>query len=202
MAVIDSPTTTDVATIDATSKALRFISYGENNNPLIYKPAGVYSNAFNFTAVTATANEYLFALNNPGNSGVTIYIKEIYMETLFHGTTAASAWQIQVVKFIGNFSNSAVNIGKFDSSYATPGGFITQDNAGSTIPANVFELGILAEMNQPRSAGGVQRLSMKYANPAHGNTLDILPNEGIGFKMITATVSGDYLTGYVIWEEL
>lgn len=208
MAIIKSGASTDVLTIDPSSKAARVTLYDSAGNEISSLPifertdrtsALVYSYSEIDVAGQAAANNF-FALSNPAASGKRIALIHIDHQVysvaaaatknswnLFHCTAEASAG-----------TDTSANIHRVLSSQAAPVAVVRNNNPTITSGKLIQSFAAGGDV----TAAGIYSTPTTVYNPNNEEEQSIiLPGEGIAFRQ---TVAGDTDQTYcfrVVWME-
>lgn len=211
MAVLDSPTTTDQATVGVTSKALYTTPYGTPGDELAPAPVGVYSAAVMITLNSGlTTPAYVWGMSLPVAATRTAFIRAVYLRGCFPVSASAAASQgayqlLKVRGVIDTATGTAVVAIKLDSAYAAAGMELTTDGTGGITflaPGGV-EVVSLGELRQPRRVGSSGELVLYGSSPrSRTNVLELLPGESLVIKALNAiTATNENIGGAVNWEE-
>lgn len=205
MAVIQSGASSDLWTIDGTSKAGRVTLYDPAGNEIFQRPpTGAYVLPINIRQTAATAANQLVWAMRLVTSSRRVYIRQIVLACAFDGTAAASTSRygisrcatatatggtaIPVIKKRSNYSTSDVTDARFLDTGLTI--------AGMTFETAAFIVGC------PRGASGA---SVPFVFGTDDGTafssFELASGEGLGIGLSSAAVVGDSLVGWVAWDE-
>lgn len=211
MAQIESGATSDLATVDPTSKALRVSLYDTNGIPVHQYPTGSYALSIGlgrFTVLTTTGS--IFAMRNASTR--TIYIRKFHVWVSFDGTAAASTQIFSIRRFSTatpsggttltlpaaavKKNNAMSDSALTDARHAT----ITSGTSPLTVTSVVFEQA-LARFTLNRNAGVIQALDFKFFDKPADQVV-LAANEGIDIHITNTAVVGDAIVGTVEWDEV
>ena len=221
MAQIQSGATSDLLTVDPTSKAARVTLYDSTGREITPKATGAYSLGFQVRH-TGGAVSGVTVLNMRGPPSLTAYVKRIVGQMGFDGTAAAANTQ-RYGFFRGagaanasgggsNVSPSATN-GKKRAAYGnwTLNNF-TYDLSGTglTTTSITYEAQPFAIVTLPlimgAAASATAPLNPFTVNFAQEGTLDQVfelgANDHIGIQVLTTTtIAGVTISGRIEWDE-
>lgn len=122
---VKSGATSDILTVDPTSKAARVTLYNTDGSPII--PAGdpptYMATTAGMTLATLAANSCILSIDNPALSAKTYYFIRLFLTTSFSGTAAATYVPFSMSRGTGTSAGGTANktaaaIGKRDTTVA------------------------------------------------------------------------------------
>ena len=199
MTLIQSGASSDLATVDPGSKALRATLYKSNGAELDFDGSaatGSYGVVVDVVPTTLTDGTVYWTLLNNGTKEVWLKCFELTMG--FSGTAAATRSALSISRFSNatpSGGTSAVPV-KHDPAFpASSVGDVRFAPAGLTLSGVVFEAPfcLLAVPNQ---------LNANFSFPINPpGAIVIEPNQGIAVRAVGAVVLGLFLAGSVHWAE-
>lgn len=201
---LKSGASADLATIDATSKALRSTFYTSGGTEIVKDPSqGIYHLPVILRMSAAVAVDSLVWSMRNGSSK-TIYIDEIQLLTGFDGTVAASVSRFGLVRFSGAnpTGGTAMTPVKHASAMAAS---TVQDaqydgTAALTVTGITFE-SYWAIAGSQRQVNSTNNLTIRADSFSRRGVFELASNEGLGIRLQVAAVIGDHCIGHVKWRE-
>jgi hypothetical protein len=204
---IRSGATSDLLTVDATSKAARATLYDSAGNELLVVPAGEYVAGFLNTRISAiiAAGSAIWAMR--AGAANRVYIRELTLMCSFDGTAAATTSFFGLVRFTGAnpTGGTALTMFKKRTTYGATNVQDARFNAGAalTVAGITFESTTQAAFGvgcaRQVSSTNVLNVGPRDMDRLGGFVLE--PNEGLALMCIVATVAGDSVQGHIAWEE-
>lgn len=204
MAQIQSGATSDLMTVDPTSKAARVTQYDTSGNTVFYAaPVGAYLLPIQVRQTAATsAASTIWAMRN--STTISVYIKKIVVNTSFDGTPAASTGAYNFLRFntATPTTGTALTVVKKSNSYGasnvTDARFL---DTGLSVTSVVFETSFM-QVGVARQNGSTQVMQSIFDLSGYRNQPFILaPSEGLCIQLNVTAVIGDSIAGYVEWDE-
>lgn len=199
MTLLQSGASSDLATVDAGSKALRTTLYKPNGDVLDLDGSaadGAYGVVVDVVPTTLTDGTAYWSMLNNGTKEVNI--KRLALSMGFSGTAAAT----KSVLSLSRFSNSTPSGGtsavpvKHDPAFATSSvGDVRFAPAGLTVTGIVYEAPICL-LAVPNQLNANFSLPVTLASP-----FVLEPNQGLIVRAYGAVVLGLFLVGSVHWTE-
>jgi len=209
MAQIKSGATSDLWTIDPTSKAGRVTLYDSSGNE-VAKPPGTGSYILQIPngRITAAigAGSTLWAMRNGATK--TLSIRRVLLTIGFDGTGVATTSLFELVRFstaapTGGTAITA-NVVKKKNSYGASTLADARFNSGAalSVVSVVFEAAF-GMWGVPRGAtGAVATVDARWRTGLESyDTFNLAINEGIAIRCTVATVIGDSFKGMIEWDE-
>lgn len=198
--------------VDSTSKAMRATLYDSAGNEIFSTPDGSYLANIDLRpgAITAGASVALWAMRNAASK--TIFIRRLFLTGSVNPTTsAASSWYYSLNRFAtatptgGNAGTILKKKNSYGSSTITDIRQIAAAaTSGLTTTSVVFEAAF-SILTGPRHVGAVAALDLNFLSSAQYEKyapFELAANEGFAILIPTnAAVSGDFLTGFIEWDE-
>jgi hypothetical protein len=213
--IVQSGATSDLLTIDATSKAARVTGYDSAGNELIKPPTASYLMAVPVGRDTAarTAAGAFFAIRN-NTSGRTIYIRRIVMTATFDGTGAATTSRLDLARFSGATPSGGTAItlpggaikkrNSYGSSNLLDARFITGTAGGLTMAGTTVETAFACFGVARGATGGsatfIQEFGSAGAYPT--DRFELATGEGLCVLAGVTGVIGDGFIGSIEWDEI
>lgn len=212
MPTIQSGATSDLLTIDPTSKAARATLYDSSGNELVVKPTEgsfVAQVLLRQSAATA-ANSLVWSLFNT-NATKKLRVRSIRLMILFDGTAAAAttrAYYLQRTKTAAPTGGTAIVPSKKRTADAASIADVRFVDTGLTVGSLVTEgtqnTDAFMKIAMPISAtGGVQQFPLPLHLMAERliAPIELGQNEGIGVYLNENTTVGLGLAGAFEWDE-
>lgn len=202
---IKSGATSDYATIDSTSKALRIIRYDDDGNALQPPPTGVYMIPFNLS-LTANFTGVIWGIRNGPSSTVSMYIRTIFIRSAFLSTILASQGG---APFFTVFNGANLSGGNSLTPIKLQSGFASSQVSDARQTAGAAALtttgtSIVSQLYgnyQPKSPGANNAMKLKFYEPYNPKgMLTLAAGEGLYINITTNNQNIVY-SGYILWEE-
>lgn len=207
-----------IATIGATSKAIRITNYDSGGNVLNKIPTGSYLApvSIRHTAADAVDSCVWHMRNNDTSqtsSPLVVHIRAINLIFGFDGTAATNTVRYALHRSFAATptGGTAVTVIKKKTSYAASVVGDIRGNAVLTFSAGVsnsFEGGTaspsaISIFGNPISVtNAVCSYMMQINNPNETlECIELQPGEGLGIRLAVAAVAGQMLSGYIEWDE-
>jgi len=199
MTLIQSGAGSDLATVDAGSKALRATLYKPNGQVLDFDGSaatGTYGVMMDVVPTTLTDGTVYWTLLNNGTKEVWLKCLELTMG--FSGTAAATRSALTISRFSNTTPSGGTSgvVVKHDPAFPSSSvGDVRYAPAGLTVTGVVFEAPIclLAIPNQ---------LNANFSFPiVPPGSIVLEPNQGLAVRAFGAVVLGLFLSGSVHWSE-
>lgn len=200
-----SGASSDILTIDPTSKAARVTLYDSNGNESNKPPTGCYMANVNIRQTAATiAGTTVWAMLNSGT--LTAFLRHIRVAVSFDGTASAATtlrYEIERFTVATPSGGTLITPVKKRNSYPSPSvGNVRFLDTGVTMTSAVFEspfhtIGVPAS---PTGQSVEQDLDFETTNERYA-PLEIAVNEGLCIRLSTAAVIGMGLKGSISWDE-
>lgn len=206
MAQIQSGASSDLLTIDPTSKAARVTPYDSLANEHAPFPSpGAYALPINIDQTAATAaNSTVWAMRNGASNK--IFLRRLLLNIVFDGTAAAGltlrymlarfsaatptgGTSIPAIKMQTTFAASTLADARFlDTGLTTAGVVFETEWATLSIPASI--------------TGGVVNWPCPFIGSNEAKESFVLnPNEGLAIRLQSAAIIGLGISGSVHWDE-
>ena len=211
MAVIKDATSSTTLAVDPTSKAARVTLYNPDGTTATPAPVGSYVAQFIKlrSAAAPTAGALLWVMANAATR--TARVRRILLNCAFDGV--ATATNSQAYEFVRITSGAAVawNTGtelvkdKKKTTYPASTLQTVRQNAGNaiTLPAGVaVPAEGFATFGVPRSVSGVSTAYVWEFGDASINLFELAAYEGIGLVSRVAGIAGDFVSGFIEWDEV
>lgn len=206
MATIVSGASSDVLTIDPTSKAARATLYNSAGTELIVAPTGSYGTNISVRQTgTTAANAVVWSMRNGGTK--TVQIRRIKVVRCFDGTAAATTtarYTIQRFTAATPTGGNAQLIGKKRTSYPTSTVVDVRSlDTGLTTTSVVFDNIDLAILALPLSVTGTVAPDDIVFEGVLENFawLELAANEGLCIRLNQTAVIGQGIYGGIFWDE-
>lgn len=202
------------AIVDSGSNALRVTPYATSGIELNPTPVGSYFIAINIRQTAATAAGTIVWAMRMGSERVA-KIRQGIIVTGFDGTAAASTSRYSLAKFYGGTPTGGTQIGTVKRSSSFPASGVA--DARFTDTGITFSTTALLSENiqqddavhgglvfsNPRGVTSTRTTSYFSVGTFNeiGDTLKLLPGEGISLRLSVAAVIGDTINGYFMWDE-
>ena len=201
---VKSGASTDVLTVDSTSKAARVTLYRSDGTEISNTTVS-YLLPIPYQRLTAAvaAGSKIWAMRNGASK--TMRIKRIYIGVSFDGSAASSTSCYQFMRFSGatpSGGTALTAVKKKTSLGATTMADARYNYAaaltvtGITFETSFFEIGCQRQVNANIEA----YLVADQEGP--DSIIELAPNEGLAINLYVAAVIGDGLGGYIEWEEV
>lgn len=197
---VKSGASTDLQTIDATSKAARITPYNSAGTEITSATTDAYVipiGTVGRQTGTPAANTTIWSWRN--TSLFTYKVKRIYLQGTFDGTAAATTAQYFLARFrtATPTGGTALTAVPKRTTYAALTGNIREAIAGVTTTSVTFDTACYMLANQRQvSATNVLDVHLDDAKSAQ-DAFEIVANDGLCIRLNAAAVAGDCLTGFI-----
>ncbi len=200
---------TDVLTVDPTSKAGRVTPYDSLGAEINAAPIGCYCLPIRIVQSAASvAGVTVWAMRLVNTSTKKVKIKKIHLAIGFAGGTATvTVSEYDLVRFSAATPTlgTAITVVKKKSSYGasdvTDARFL---DTGLTTTGITFETAF-AMVGCGRNLGAVQNFGVDFSSGG-GNrdfeAFELRAGEGFAIRLGIVAVIGDYIEGFVTWDEV
>lgn len=206
MAKLESPSTSDAATVHATTKALRATVYDSQANEFTLAPSGSYVAKVNCKMTGAPTGPVFWALRN--GSAVYVAVRRVYVVYAFDGTAAAVNHGISLnvalsSKLTWTFAGAATTVGELRTAGpATQITEVRQNDLGFASPGAADAL-VGSTVISAGVTGRLSVLDLQFGPITHTNrfVLGWANDFWIAGSYVGTVAQGEIVTGFVLWDE-
>lgn len=197
--------------IDALSLAGRVTEYDTSGNELNPSVQGIYMLPISvrFSAALAVSGvPAIWAMRVDASASVNVYLRKIFLRSSFDGTEVASSLELQLIRFTAATPTAGTSLTPIPIDATYPASVVSDARVSTgaalltTTSVTVDTNGYFAAQQQARRNDSNCELDIEYYSPNDPwGLMKMTAGDGVLIRINTATVIGDTLGGYILWEE-